>query len=61
MPEHWIFGGEDNTSDGLAEQAALRQRVRDRMEEEGIPVGTDDPLLLALGATPLPTEGNDDE
>jgi len=35
--------------------------VRDRMEEEGIPVGTDDPLLLALGATPLPTEGNDDE
>jgi len=30
------------------------QRARANMDRLGIPVGTDDPLLLALGATPLP-------
>lgn len=38
----------DNGEDG-----ELRRRVRERMEAEGIPVGTDDPTLLALGAAPL--------
>jgi hypothetical protein len=35
-------------SDG---RSALVQRVRERMEREGIPIGTDDPTLLAMGAT----------
>lgn len=35
------------------EDGELRRRVRERMEAEGIPVGTDDPTLLALGAAPL--------
>lgn len=34
----------------------LRERVRERMERDGIPIGTDDPTLLALGARPLAPE-----
>lgn len=34
----------------------LVARTRGRMREEDIPIGTDDPLLLALGATPFPQE-----
>ena len=37
---------------------ALRERVRERMKAEGIPAGTDDPLLLALGAKPLDGDYN---
>jgi hypothetical protein len=33
---------------------ALRSRTQDRMEQGGIPAGTDDPILLALGAQSLP-------
>lgn len=32
----------------------LRERVRKRMAQEGIPVGSDDPIVKALGAPPLP-------
>jgi hypothetical protein len=32
---------------------SLRSNVEERMAAEGIPVGTDDLLLLAMGATPL--------
>lgn len=38
---------------------ALRRRVRERMAAEGIPHGTDDPLLLALGASPLPAASSE--
>lgn len=31
----------------------LRDRVRRRMAAEGVPVGTDDPLLISLGARPF--------
>lgn len=31
----------------------MRERVKRRMAEEGIPVGSDDPTLQALGAPPL--------
>lgn len=34
-------------------EAALKARVRARMAEDGVPIGTDNPTLLALGATPL--------
>lgn len=32
----------------------VRTRARRNMDRMNIPKGTDDPLLLALGATPLP-------
>jgi hypothetical protein len=35
---------------------SLRSNVEERMAAESIPIGTDDPMLLALGATPLPSE-----
>lgn len=35
---------------------SVRQRVRERMRRERIPVGTDDPMLLTLGAQPLSLE-----
>lgn len=34
----------------------LVARVRKRMSDDGIPVGTDNPDLLALGARPLPED-----
>jgi hypothetical protein len=34
-------------------ESCMRIRVRLRMQAECFPVGTDDPLLLALGAQPL--------
>jgi hypothetical protein len=37
----------------------VRRRARDRMRAEGIPVGTDDPTLLALGARPLEPHPSD--
>jgi len=39
---------------------SLRERIRERMNRLGIPQGTDDPLLLALGAEPLPDETADE-
>lgn len=36
---------------------SVRARTLRRMEELGIPQGTDDPTLLALGAKPLPVPG----
>ena len=41
------------TAPESGDHEALRERVRERMKAEGIPAGTDDPLLLALGAKPL--------
>lgn len=37
----------------MSDHDDLRRRTRERMEREGIPAGTDDPGLLALGAKPL--------
>jgi hypothetical protein len=34
----------------------IPQAIQERMKAEGIPVGTDDPTLLALGARPLDAE-----
>lgn len=31
----------------------LRRKVRERMVEDRIPIGTDDPTLIAMGAVPL--------
>lgn len=39
--------------DTFKDNGPLTRRVRERMERDGIPVGTDDPGLLALGARPL--------
>ena len=47
-----------------AEQGRVRERVKKRMAEEGIPVGTDSEELLALGAKRLygcPYDECDDE
>lgn len=41
------------------EIAALNDRAHRNMAELGIPQGTDDPTLLALGATPLPMQPAD--
>lgn len=41
------------SSPGPGESEGLRERTRRRMAAERIPMGTDDPTLLALGASPL--------
>ncbi len=38
---------------------SIRRRVRERMERERIPIGSDDPTLLALGARPLRLSGDE--
>jgi len=38
--------------DDCPERADLSRRTRERMERLGIPAGTDDPGLIALGAKP---------
>jgi hypothetical protein len=43
------------TDEGAA-QVGVRARARSNMDRLGIPAGTDDPLLLALGASPLPDD-----
>ena len=36
------------------EESEINERIRARMERYGIPRGTDNPMLLAQGADPLP-------
>lgn len=51
-------GEQAPSDDSVATTRDVARATRERMAAEGIPVGTDDPMLLALGATPLPDSGS---
>lgn len=53
MENHGAFGDSPMVAGGSSQPDDMRERTRERMAREGIPVGSDDPAAQALGAPPL--------